>query len=475
MHFSHVKNDIMARHFILFGMLIASAIGGYLVYQQGWLQVDKSVSITPVSTTPVSITTVDEPDPHGHDHTEGDVLTISTAAFETLGIETKTMRPETYTAPLAIPGQVVEIPGRSSYTIAAPVGGSVKSIEVDTGQLLQPNARLFTMEIVDEPLLSAQVDLLDVLSQIDVAQTELDRLTPLADRGAIPGKMTLDLKYELQKLKGVKSARTQELGARGLGQKQVRMVLEDRVLVNQIDIHLSDLIHGQSQHPFVVESIDVHRGMTIERGTSMARLADHNKLYIRGEAFEEDLPAIYRLKQKNASVEVEFGHSCSSYEDYCSKTRSATIAYVDNHADDASGTFFFYLTIENEIATDSPLASGQTTRQWRFKPGQRVHLTLPLSAMEDQFVLPREAVVEDGVESYVFRQLYGHAHQGETRFERIPVQVVYEDLKTAVIDRHGKIRRGDSIVVGRAYQLYLELQAQSVRTAGGDNHHGHNH
>lgn len=433
----------------------------------------------PAPTPPKEAAHEDHEDDHGHDHGSGEVVELTDSTFANLKIAVKSMRGETYTSPLTIPGEVVEIPGRSSFTVAAPVGGNIRSVHVDAGQLVHLSDPLFTLDIVDEPVLSAQIDLLDVLGQIDVTQAEINRLAPLAQSGAIAGKTQLEIQYQQQKLQSRKDARIQELIARGLTATQVSAVIEKRQLIKQFDVLLSEVPRdsdSSDQDPvsFVVESLDIHPGMTVERGTSLARLADHRYLYVRGEAFEQDVPRLYELEANHVPVEVQFGHTHQDAADRNYATRSAEIAYIDNHADEKTGTFFFYLRLKNEVAADSLLLDQSVTRQWRFKPGQRVHLMLPMDQFEDQFVLPREALVEEGIETFVFQQVFGHVEPGMKEFQKVPVEVIHRDTNTVVISRNGKIRLGDSIVVTHAYQLYLEMLSKAG-SGGGNAHHGHSH
>lgn len=465
-----MPRTILLRIALFLSIAVAIGLIGYYTGMQS----------VPSSAPPTEAASDDHEDEHGHDHGSGEVVELTDSAFDNLKIAVKTMRGESYVSPLTIPGEVVEIPGRSSFTVAAPVGGNIRSVNVDAGQLVHISDPLFTLDIVDEPVLSAQVDLLDVLGQIDVTKSEIERLTPLAQSGAIAGKAQLEFKYQEQKLQSRKDARIQELIARGLTSTQVSKVIEQRQLIRQIDVLLSETpqdSNSSEQDPisFVVESIDIHPGMTVDRGTALARLADHRYLYIRGEAFEQDVPKLYELEANHVPIEVQFGHSHQDEAHRNYATRKAEIAYIDNHADEKTGTFFFYLRMKNEVAADSLLLDQSVTRQWRFKPGQRVHLKLPMDRYEDQFVLPREALVEEGVETFIFQQVFGHVEPGMKEFQKVPVEVIHRDTNTAVISRDGDVRLGDSIVVTHAYQLYLEMLSKAGAGGGGHDHHGHNH
>src|SRR5690606_38939235 len=124
--------------------------------------------------------------------------------------------------------------------------------------------------------------------------------------------------------------------------------------IKTLEVRASDQAAGRAETDqaasLVVESLGVHPGMTIARGTALAVLADHRQLYVRGEAFEQDVPDLYRLQANDTPIEVQFGHSHASATERNYETREATIAYIDNHADPETGTFYFYLRIQNEVA-----------------------------------------------------------------------------------------------------------------------------
>jgi membrane fusion protein, heavy metal efflux system len=81
-------------------------------------------------------------------------------------------------------------------------------------------------------------------------------------------------------------------------------------------------------------------------------------------------------------------------------------------------------------------------------------------------VLPRDAVVQDGAESYVFEKVDG-------RFDRRAVRVEYADQFSAVLADDDTVTPGTTVVVAGAYQIHLALKNKF----GGapDPHAGHNH
>jgi hypothetical protein len=121
--------------------------------------------------------------------------------------------------------------------------------------------------------------------------------------------------------------------------------------------------------------------------------------------------------------------------------------------------------LKNVITRDSTV-DGERFVVWRFKPGQRMQVLLPVERWEKRIVLPIDAIAQDGVETYVFRE------NGKT-FVRQPVHVEFRDQHSAVIESDGALYPGDRVAMSGANQLLLALKNKSG--GGVDPHAGHNH
>ncbi len=71
--------------------------------------------------------------------------------------------------------------------------------------------------------------------------------------------------------------------------------------------------------------------------------------------------------------------------------------------------------------------------------------------MDDQIVLPLDAVVKEGPDSYVFQQ------NGEA-FQRVAVHERYRDQTSVVIMNDGAIYPGDVIARKGAHQMQMALK-----------------
>jgi multidrug efflux pump subunit AcrA (membrane-fusion protein) len=122
--------------------------------------------------------------------------------------------------------------------------------------------------------------------------------------------------------------------------------------------------------------------------------------------------------------------------------------------------------LPNELVRNENTADGHRFIGWRFKPGQRVQLRVPVERWKNRIVLPVDAVVQEGAEWFVF-------HQNGDRFDRKPVHVEYRDQRWAVIASDGTLFPGDAVAASGAYQMHL---AMKNKVGGGvDPHAGHNH
>jgi multidrug efflux pump subunit AcrA (membrane-fusion protein) len=271
----------------------------------------------------------------------------------------------------------------------------------------------------------------------------------------------LDQKYERQKLEARVRAQRQALLLHGLTAEQIDQILETRQLIQSVTIRAPGH-EGHDDHPYHVQSIDVQLGQQVSAGDTLCVLADHCELYIEGTAFEADTHYLREAVEKGTRVSADILVSTRREE----AVKGLKILYVADQVDRESRALHFFVKLPNEIVSDRREGE-QRFVQWKFNPGQRVELSLPVERWTKQMVVPAEAVVSDGAESYVYRQ------NGGEMFYRVPVHVEHRDKRSAVIASDGAIFPGEVIASGGAFQIHLAMKNQS----GGaiDPHAGHHH
>ncbi|NCA10983.1 biotin/lipoyl-binding protein [bacterium] len=398
------------------------------------------------------------------DHTEENSLTLSDQARRTIGLTEGDVTLRTFERTIGVPGMVVERKGRSRFTIIAPLTGFITKIEITEGAAVSPGQPLFELRLTHEELVQLQADLLKTTAEVDVVRREIARLQGIGPEGLIPTKMILERQYEVEKLEAVLESQRQALLLHGLSNEQVEGILTTRTLLHTIAVRAPSRdappAADTAGATLLVQELLVEQGQHVNAGDTLAILVDHETLLIEGEAFEQDLPQILEAaKEKRpvtAVLETKVGPA--------TRLDGLAIASVASRVDYESRALHFYVSLPNEqIATGS--GDGRFVT-WRFKPGQRMQLLVPVETWRDRIVLPPEAVAQDGLEHYVFMTHGDHVH-------RQPVHVEYRDPTAVVIANDGALSPGDQIAMTAAQQLQLALKNAS----GGaiDPHAGHSH
>jgi hypothetical protein len=131
-----------------------------------------------------------------------------------------------------------------------------------------------------------------------------------------------------------------------------------------------------------------------------------------------------------------------------------------------SRTLPFYVRLPNQLTRDVPSPNGLRFIEWKYRPGQRLQLRVPVEEWQQQIVFPVDAIAQEGAEAFVFQQNGNH-------FDRVPVHVIYRDQAYAVIKNDGSVFPGDIVAQRGAHQLQMALKNKSG--GGADPHAGHNH
>ena len=401
----------------------------------------------------------DHDDEHAHEgHSEENSLELSEQARRSIGLREGDIALTTFHRTISVPGIVVERRGRSQLTI----------IHVTEGEAVTPDQPLFEVRLTHEELVQAQASLLKTTEELDVVRREIARLEGIGPEGIVAVKTILERRYELQKLEAIRTVQRQTLLLHGLSEPQVEEIVTNRTLLGTVVVRAPGASGpkpgASAEITLLVQELKVERGQHVTAGDTLAILADHETLLVEGEAFEQDIPQITRAAAENHPVVAILESKIEPQQ----QVVGLQIAYVANRIDSESRALHFYVRLPNEIVRDRRAADDGDARfvEWRYKPGQRMQLRVPVEEWTERIVLPTEAVAQDGVENYVFRVNGDH-------FDRQAVQVEYRDPQSVVIANDGALFPGDRVALSAAQQLQLALKNKS----GGaiDPHAGHSH
>ncbi len=393
-------------------------------------------------------------------------LVLSDQARKNIGLTLFTIQLRDFKRTVIIPAVVVERAGRSEMTVSAPMTGIVTRIYPIQGEAVAPGDPLFDLRLTHEDLVEKQTSLLRDLEQRDVMQREVERLEEVTRSGAVAGKTLLEKVYERQKIEASIRAEREALLLHGLNDDQVASIESERRLVRQILIStpFPDVAHQSESHGdfLQVGTLAVQRGAHVNAGDPLATLTDHCELYIEGMAFEHDFDALNQATLQGLPVSALI-ESTGRGKQELSDLR---VLYIENQVERDSRALKFYVSLPNQLSRNDTSQDGHRFIAWRYRPGQRVEVMVPIELWSDRIVLPIESVIQQGAEWFTMQRNGDH-------FDRKPVHVEYRDQRWAVIENDGTLFPGDQVAAKGAYAIYLAIKNKAG--GGVDPHAGHGH
>ncbi len=399
------------------------------------------------------------PDPRAapDDHEEDEVH-LSDTARQNLKLEVGRVAPRPYWRTVQVPGVVVERPGETERAVTTRLGGVVTKVSAKPGDRVTPGQRLFTIEPTGD-ILRTQVELAKAVKDLAIYTTARDGVARQVEDKTRPANDLVEpqklLALAANTLDGLKG----QLRAWKLTDAQIEQAGEGKV-VAEIDVT------APGEPTAAAEDMDVHElkvrlGDTVQPGQTLSVLGSHRRLFVEGHAFASEAAVLADLMERGEKVRAEFvGDKPVSG----TELPSLTIARLSHTIDPATRTFAFYLPLDNEAGTTA--TDGHTHPVWRYRPGQRVRLRVPVEKLGDQvLVLPLGAVVREGAEAFVFESHGDHFH-------RVPVRVLHEDRTEIVIDTEG-VTPKVKLVLNQATAINREMKAAAAD--GGGHPHDHEH
>ncbi len=425
-------------------------------------------------------------DPHaGHDHAHdhGDRVKLSPQAQKNLALDVDTLTPEDYWRKVLIPGAVVDRPGESDRSVTSKVAGVVTDIRARPGDTVKAGDPLFTLQLASEFIQAAQTDLAKAAREIEFAVVRRDQVADLVKKGTRPEVALVEEENQIKRLTTQVEAYKRQLQVFGLTPAQVKLAEKGEPVTELVvtapkriatdGMAVSAGTPGGAAVLYEVQELKVNLGDQVQAGQALCLLANHQRLFVEGRAFKSEAGALASAAEKKVPIKVEFADEVPGE---WPAQEPLVIHHLSNQVDPATRTFAFYLPLDNQPRTFE--RDGKTFFVWRFRPGQRVRLRVPVERFVTlaadgkteilPFVLPAGAVVREGPEAFVFAQ------SGDM-FVRMPVRVLYEDRTEVVIANDGSVTEAAFIVKNQAAAINRALKASQAGGEGGHGHEGHNH
>lgn len=382
-----------------------------------------------------------------------DRVLLSDQAIANLGLKSLPLKATSYWKSITVPGMVVDRYGQSDRGVVAPVMGVIQKVHHFPGEAVSPGELLFTISLLSETLHQTQSELYKTSQNIKLTQTQKARLVVAGN--AIPESRLLEIDQQLARLEIAAKASRTELSIRGFTPEQINGVTEG-TFVKEMEIVVPSLsMNGaapsaSTQKWYEVQELKAELGQQVQSGQLLCTLANHRILAIEGRAFRDETPFLERAVKENWPIEVDFQEPEGS--GWPVNSQMFHILHLANTIDPVNRTFAFRMPLENESKVIQHGDTSQTL--WRYRPGQKARLHVPIEKWDNVFVVPKEAVARDGLESIIFIQ-------NVNTFLRKAVRVLLQDRQSAVLANDGSFAAGLFVAQSSAAQLQRMMKSQT--------------
>ena len=447
-----------------------------------------------------------EDDHSGHDHgseqRQEESPTLSMQAVKNLKVKTKEIESSHYITYRSITARIEATP-KTTQPIIAPFAGVIKSINIDHGEMIKKGSVIatFMRDSIPRPELKLTGGLLDPeqklkgLSAQEISKgngkTNVEKQiyfwkSTLIKHGYWNKKAQNILNNLSDDLKNLPftTAVIGELSANGyLSNKFVKWIIENPysqkyffevsslILEGKSIRYVQDLVDNgvleslvTIRAPQMSDDYDVHEihkkvGDKIEMGEAIGLLHDMRELHVEAHARGSEIQVLLKALENDENISaVPLAKGAGQ------KLENLKIQNIQD--DTEKGGAKVHLEIKENTPIIKKGEGDKEYRSWKIRIGTRYIIRVPLDIFKDVFVIPSNAIVEEGADRIVFIE------DGDT-YKSAKVVVLFQNDEVAVLSKDSEIFAGDPIVIEGAFGLGLALKAQTGGAV--DAHAGHNH
>lgn len=400
------------------------------------------------------------------------IVKLTPAAMKNLKLKSQPVFPEMAWRYLDVPGAITDRPGYSDHRVSAPVESTVVRLHAFPGDSIRPGDKLITLNLFSETIQKSQSDLFKAARELELLSEQKKRLNAGVEQGAISASRLIEIENEVQRQNAVVDGLKQLLLSRGLPREALKKIAGGEFIstvevtaptwngtASTNGLPLSQI--DSTDIAYEVQELDVELGERVQAGDQVAVLSNHLNLLIEGTAFKQESFLISKAAENAWPIQAEF--SDDSSDEWPVLDHPLVIHHLANSLDPDSRTLPFFIALTNQMRTYEK--EGQEFTVWRFRPGQRVRLRVPIEQSSNVFVVPIQGVANEGTRTFVFVQ------DGEL-FHRIEVAIRHRDRLNVMIDSDGKLLPGSFVVQNAAAPLQRALKDQ-LQSGQPSNFHVH--
>lgn len=407
---------------------------------------------------------------------EAKTLKMTQQARKNLQLVSKPVKPQTYWRTIEVPGEIVDRPGYSDRGVTSPAVGVVTEVHAFPGDTVKPGDRLFTLRLFSEYLQNTQSEFFKATREVQLISEQYTRLESVVKSGGVPESRLIELDNQVRRQKALIQSYQQDLLTRGLNPEQIAKVAEG-TFVSTIDVVAPEVVDQSAKAAeiqpaafqqtdstveglaYEVQELNVELGQQVQAGQLLSTLANHQALFIEGHAFKREASFLAKAAENKWPIQCQFSED--NQGDWPAFDQTLEIRHLANAINSETRTFNFFIPLQNQSRAYDK--DNQTFIVWRFRPGQRVRLQVPVEELKNVLVLPSAAIVREGPEAYVFQQ------NGDL-FNRLPVHVLHEDRLHTILANDGSVKAGLYLAQSAASSLNRVLKAQAASGVRNDVH-----
>src|SRR5262249_36440906 len=164
-----------------------------------------------------------------------ETVEVSPQAQATLRLDVRPLKLTTAWRSLELPGQVIELPGRSDLIVTSPVAGVVRRVLHSPWQTVRPGETLFSLGLVSEFLQNSQTALFKAQRDLELLQKQGTNVAAAEREGGLPGARLLEVERQERSLLAAIQGHRFELAARGLRPAEIDRAAKGQ-FISDIDI-----------------------------------------------------------------------------------------------------------------------------------------------------------------------------------------------------------------------------------------------
>ena len=207
-----------------------------------------------------------------------------------------------------------------------------------------------------------------------------------------------------------------------------------------------------------VQTVKVRVGQSVSQGDELLVLADQSKMHLIATPLGSELTLVRQA--------IQHGYLVAASPLTVKAGPSFTGLQIMKVGSDASGKTEVTVLVDNKIERVNKTA-GASYRSWGLHNGLRYNLAVPVTQMDEVYVLPLVSLIETVADHFVFVQT------SKLKFEKRPVVLLHKDSDSVVLGLKSKLKPGEKVVTSGAFALSLAFLSETPSAV--DPHAGHNH